>query len=117
MKFYTDGSNYGTGITLKAGTQTPTKNSGSNAGYGVATGVVGDSGNEMVASHPDISGSSDAFGYTSGSPKTISISEAGAIINAINETTDYLVLQVEVISTASVGEPSNENGTWKWDEI
>lgn len=117
LKWYTDGSGYGTGITLKAGTETPTKNSGSSTGYGLATGSVGDSGNEMIASHPDITGSSDAFGYTSGSPKSISISEAGAIINATNETSDYLVLQVEVISTAAVGEPASENGVWKWDEI
>lgn len=117
VKWYTDGGGFGTGITIKAGTETPTKNSGSNAGYEVATGTPGSTGNEMVAAHAGLTGSSDAFGYTLGSPKTISISEAGAIINAINETTNYLILQAEVGITASAASPPNEIVTWKWDEI
>jgi hypothetical protein len=117
VKWYTDGGDFGTGITVKAGTETPTRNSGANATYEVATGTPGSTGNEMVAAHAYLTGSSDAFAYTSGSPKSISISEAGSLINAINETTNYLILQAEVGTTASAGSPSNETVTWKWDEI
>ena len=117
VKWYTDGGGFGTGITIKAGTETPTKNSGSDAGYEVATGTPGSTGNEMVAAHAGLTGSADAFGFTSGSPKSVSISEAGNIINAMNETTDYLILQAEVGTAAAAGTPSNETVTWQWDEI
>ena len=117
FKWYTDGTNFGTGIALKIGTQHPVKNSGSNAGYEVATGTVGETGNEMVAAHAGLTGSVDAFGYTSAAPKTITCGEAGSLINAIGETTNYIVLQAEVISTASAGAPGNETVVWRWDEI
>lgn len=117
FKWYTDGGGFGTGIALKIGTETPTKNSGSDAGYEVATGTIGETGIEMVTGHAGVTGSASAFGYTSVAPKTVSCSEAGNLINAMNETTDYIILQAEVISTASAGTPSNETVTWKWDEI
>lgn len=117
FKWYTDGGGFGTGITLKMGTQHPTKNSGSDAGYEVATGTIGETGDEMVAAHAGLSASSDAFGYTSATPKTVSCSETSSKIDAIGETTDYIVLQAEVGTTASAGTPSNETLTWKWDEI
>lgn len=117
FKWYTDGAGFGTGISLKIGTETPTKTHASDAGYEVATGTVGETGDEMVAAHALLTGKSDAFGYTSGSPKTVSCSEAGNLINAIGETTDYIILQAEVINTASAGTPSNETCTWVWDEI
>lgn len=117
FKWYTDGGGFGTGIALKIGTQHPTKNSGSDAGYEVAAGTIGESGDEMVAAHAGLSASSDAFGYTSASPKSVSCSESGSLINATNETTNYIILQAEVGSAASPGVPGNETVTWKWDEI
>lgn len=117
FKWYTDGGGFGTGIALKIGTETPTKNSGSNAGYEVATGTIGESGDEMVSAHAGINGSASAFGFTSVAPKTVSCSELGNLINDIDETTDYIILQAEVINTASAGTPNNETVTWKWDEI
>jgi hypothetical protein len=71
----------------------------------------------MVAGHAGLSASSDLFGYTSAAPKSVTCGEAGNIINAIGETTNYILLQAEVINTASAGTPSNETFTWKWDEI
>jgi hypothetical protein len=71
----------------------------------------------MVAAHAGLSSSSDAFGYTSAAPKSVSCSEAGDIMDAQNETTDYIILQAEVIQTASAGTPSNETLSWMWDEI
>lgn len=118
LKFYTDGTGYGTGITLKVGDEFPTKNSGSDAGYEVATGTPGDTGDEMVAAHAGLSGSTDAFSFTSGSPLSgPSISEAGNIINASGETSDYLVFQLEVVSTASAGNLADETLTFMYDEI
>ena len=117
VKFYTDGGGFGTGISTFVGDQLPTKNSGSDAGYVVATGTVGTSGNAMVASHAGVSAQTDAFTFTSGSPKSITISEAGSLMNATNETTDYLVCQMNVASTAGPGNLADETWTYQYDEI
>lgn len=118
IKFYTDGAGFGTGITLNVGLQFPTKNNASSAGYEVATGTPGTTGDEFVAAHASISSSADAFTYTSGSPLSgPTISEDGNIINSINETTNYLVLQMAVINTATPGNKTNETLTFQYDEI
>jgi len=49
VKFYTDGGGFGTGITTWVGDETPTKNSGSDEGYAVAVGTVGDTGRGMTS--------------------------------------------------------------------
>lgn len=113
IKVYTDGGGFGTGITVKIGSQFPTKNSGSDAGY-----EVSDASTEMVADHSGLSASSDLFGYTSGSPLSgPTISESGSVIDAIGETTNYIVLQMEVASTASSGNLTDETVTFQYDEI
>ena len=116
IKFYSDGSGFGTGITLSVGLQMPTKNSGSSAGYQVADGTAGDSGTAMVGGHSSISSKASVFSYTSVSPLACSISEAGNVINAVNETTSYLVLQMEVIDTATAGGLTAETLTFQYDE-
>ena len=117
VRFYSDGTLFGTGITLKIGDQFPTKNSGSSSGYEAATGTGGDSGDEMAANHAGLTSSSDLATKTSGSPLSVSISEAGSKIDAVGETTNYVVLQMEVGSSASSGELDNETLTFKYDEI
>jgi len=119
IKFFTDGTGYGTGITLQVGDEFPIKNSASNAGYEVATGVVGDSGDDLVTNHAIIIGVTDAFTFTSPGSELIgpTISEAGSIINAINETSNYLVFQAEVITTATPGNKVDETLTFQYDEI
>lgn len=118
IKFYSDGSNFGTGITVKVGDETPVKTNASSAGYEVATGTPGDTGDEMVANHAGLTGSTELFAnYTSGSPKSVTINESGNIINAIGETSNYIILQMEVINTASPGTLSSETLTWRYDEI
>jgi len=118
VKFYTDGGGFGTGITLYVGEQFPTKNSGSDAGYEVAAGTVGQDGDEMVANHGGITSKADAFSFTSGSPLSgPSISEAGNIIDAIGETTNYIVVQMDVADTASPGDLTDETMTFQYDEI
>tara|TARA_R110002167_G_scaffold64455_2_gene182250 strand:- start:3110 stop:3703 length:594 start_codon:yes stop_codon:yes gene_type:complete len=120
IKFYTDGSGFGTGITLNVGLQFPTKNSGSTAGYEVAStgGTSGTTGIELTAGHALVSSVASAFNYTSGSPLTgPTISEDSSIINAQNETTNYLILQVAVAATASPGNKTDETLTFQYDEI
>tara|TARA_R110000796_G_scaffold72230_3_gene163517 strand:+ start:1812 stop:2405 length:594 start_codon:yes stop_codon:yes gene_type:complete len=117
VKFYTDGGGFGTGITTFVGDQLPVKNSGANTGYVVATGTVGTSGNAMVASHAGVSAQTDAFSFDSSSPKSITISEAGGLMNATNETTNYLVCQMNVASTAGPGNLADETWTYQYDEI
>lgn len=117
VKFYTDGVGFGTGITVKVGDQLPVKTSISDAGYEVATGTPGDTGDEMVAAHAGLTTSSDVFTKTSGSPLSVTIGEASNQIDAIGETTNYVVLQMEVGTTASPGDLTDETFTWQYDEI
>jgi len=114
VKFYTDGGSFGTGITVNVGQQFPTHNSGSTSGYKVATPVD----TAILNNYSGITSVADAFTYTSGSPLSgPSITEAGNIINSTNETTNYLILQMEVISTASPGNLTDETLTLQYDEI
>jgi len=120
VQFYTDGGGFGTGITTNVGNELPTKNSGSDAGYEVATGVAGTSGDDMLdtmVGHSGLTGETDAFTFTSGSTKAVSISEAGSIMNATGESTNYLVFQMDVINTASPGDLADETWTYQYDEI
>ena len=120
IKFYTDGTGFGTGITLNVGLQFPTKNSGSNAGYEVAStgGTSGTTGIELTSGHALVSTVASAFDYTQASPLTgPTISEDSSIINAIGETSNYLILQVAVASTATPGNKTDETLTFQYDEI
>lgn len=117
FKWYMDGeNNYGAGIALKVGVQFPIRTKLLKTGYDVATGVVGESGDEMT-DHGDVTSSVDAFTKTSAAPLAVSCNEAGNLINAVGETTNYIVLQIEVGTGASAGTPGNETSTWRWDEI
>lgn len=112
VKIFTDGTGFGTGITVVVGDQTPTKNSGSNAGYDPSN--VDD---EVITNHSGISSDTNFFTFTTVSPFSVSISESGSIIEEINETTNYVVLQMELLNTADPGDLANETITWEYDEI
>ncbi len=116
VKFFTDGTGFGTGITVFVGDETPIKTSVSTAGYDQATGMVGDDGDELTT-HINITAKTDAFTFTSGTPKTVTIGEAGAIIDAVGETTNYVIGQMDVASTAGPGDLPNETWTFQYDEI
>lgn len=115
MTVYTDGTlGWGTGFTVKVGDGTQTKTSASSAGYYPAATL----GQAVMTGHDTVSASTDLFSYTSGSARSVSISETSNLINAINEKTDYLVLQLEVASTATAtGTKSAETITFSWSEI
>lgn len=114
VQFYTDGSNFGTGITVRVGQTFPTHNSGSSTGYRVATPVD----TPILNNYGGVTSVADAFTFTSGSTLVgPSISESGGIITLANHTTNYLILQMEVISTASPGNLADETFTLQYDEI
>ena len=117
VEFYSDGTiSYGTGLTLMVGDETPTKNSGSSAGYEVATGTSGTTGDEMVAAVVDLTGSTTAADLVTGSPLSVSISETSSQMDATNETSDYVYLQVNVATTAVAGLSASETLTFRYDE-
>lgn len=106
IKLYTDGSGFGTGITTYVGDQTTST-------YDQATGTPGDTGDEMVAGHDQITSKTNVFTYTSGSPKDVS----GSITNPnTGRISDYVVLQMDVGTTASPGDLANETFTFRYDE-
>jgi hypothetical protein len=118
LKFYSDGTNsFGTGVDLQVGLQFPLKDHSSSGGYEIPT-LTGDSGDEMVAGHTIITSKASVFGYSSVAPLAgPSISEAGNVINAVGETSNYLVLQMDVTDAASPGElPVDETLTIQYDE-
>lgn len=120
VQFYTDTTNFGTGIATFVGDQVAVKNSGSNAGYDVATGVVGTGGDAMETGankHTDLTSRTDAFSFGTACTKAITISEAGTLINATGESTDYLICQMEVGTTAGPGNLADETWTFQYDEI
>lgn len=98
-KLYSDGGNglgTGLGIAGKALTQ---------ASYAAATGTQGQTATQ-------ISGGTDLFTYTSGSP----LSLTGTITTSGAGTVQYLRCQASVASTAAVGTSSSETLTLQWDE-
>lgn len=114
VQFYTGGVNFGTGITVRVGNVFPTKNSGSNTGYRVATPLDV----AMLNNYAGITSVTDAFTYTSGSTLVgPPITESSNIITSINQTTNYIVFQMEVISTASPGNLASKTWTLQYDEI
>ncbi len=117
VKFFTDGTNFGTGIVTSVGDQNPINNSLSQASYILAVGTVGTTGTEMIVGHSGITSKTDAFTFTSGSPRTVTISEVGGIINATGERTDYNVFQMAVDNTAGPGDLVDETWTYQFDEI
>ena len=112
LKIFTDGTGFGAGITVLVGTETPVNTLAADTGY-----EVSDVADEVMTAHAEITATTDFFLATSGSPKAVDIDEASAIIDAINEESGYVVLQMEVISTAAPGDLADETITWEYDEI
>lgn len=117
IKIYTDGTGYGTGITTNVGDETPVKNSGASSGYVVATGTEGTSGDELVANNSEISAVTDFFTYTDAAAKDVSISESGNVIDDVDETSNYVILQIKLDNTVTSGQKSVETITFQYDEV
>ena len=97
---------------MNIGDEFPIHNDAATTGYDVSDA------NAVMTTHTDITGSTSAFSHNSGAPLTgPSISEAGGLIIASGETTNYIVLQMEVLDTASPGNLADETFTFRYDEI
>lgn len=118
FKFFTDGVGFGTDILMNVGDQFPTHTSISTAGYELATGTPGQFGDEVTANHTGISSVSNAHTFVSGFELVgPSISEDMSRLDAVNETSDYLVFQCSVGPTATPGAKPAETLTIQYDEI
>lgn len=105
IRYYTDGSNsYGTGVGCNVATASL---------YVQATGTAGETGTELTqANHAGLNGApSDAFGYTSASPLSVTGSSS-----TTGDVGDLIVEQLTVDSTASSGTTSQETKTIKYDD-
>ncbi len=104
VKFYCDGSIGWTGCTLKCAEVT---------NYDQATGTVGETGDEASANHTDSPTMVNVENYTQSSPLSLSGSlsypNTGKVING------YVLLQLEVTSSASPGLTPTETLTWVFD--
>jgi len=118
MEVYTDGTLGWTGITVNVGdgTQDRTYNAASPtyAGYDPAVGI----GQAIMTDHDTVAAQTSLFTYNSGSPRSVQINETSNIINAVNETTCYLVLQAVLSGSESSGlQAPAETITFSWSEI
>jgi hypothetical protein len=119
MKYYTDGGDYGTGITLYVGDEDPVRTSALTTGYDLATGTPGTTGDRMDSGankHTDLTARTDAFSYVTGTPRSLTIGESGNALDLVGETCNYLVMQLDVDSTASSGTKTAETQTGRYDE-
>jgi hypothetical protein len=118
VEIFCDGTIFDAGAAIFISTAFPTKNSGSTAGYEVADTT--DNMFDGTANHTLVTGETDIENYVTGSALSVTISEASSIIDAVGETTNYVVLQLNVASTATPGlkgSGGSETITWRYDEI
>lgn len=98
VKFYCDGTIGWTGCTLYVGT---------TGTYTEAAGTAGTSGNDSSVATANIQN------YTSGAPKSVT----GSISNpSTGKITDYVVMQVDVSTSAVAGTLAAETLTFQYDE-
>ena len=99
IKWFTDGSISGwTGCTLFAGT---------NASYTQATGTPGTTGDDSGVA------TTDATTYTTGSP----LSVTGTLSNpSTGKISDYVMMQLDLSTSAVAGTLASETITWRYDE-
>lgn len=104
IKWYTDGSNnFGTGVTAKGQTATT---------YVQATGTAGTTGLQLTTgNYSTVTTPTDIFGFTSGSPLSVSGSTT-----TVQQFGDRVVYQIEVGTTAASGATAQETLTWKYDD-
>src|SRR5574341_1920023 len=104
LRWFTDGANgMGTGRTVKMNTAT---------GYTQASATPGDTGLQLTTgNYPTLAAApTDAFAFTSASPKTV----AGSIANtSTGQFGNRVVYQNEIASTASPGAGAQETFTWR----
>jgi hypothetical protein len=107
MQLYTDGTGFGTGITLNIGDQYPVT-------YVQATGTPGVTGTKMTTVYNGVITSvTNLFSYTSRSPLTLTmIKNSGT-----GGYTNFICIQAYVGTTATKGAKSSKNITLQYDEV
>lgn len=104
IKWYSDGTAFGTGLVCSGNTATA---------YTQATGTQGTTGTVLnTTNYPSITAPVDVTTFTSGSPKTV----AGSLGATTGEFGDRFVYQLAVSSTAVVGTMAARTFTWSYDE-
>lgn len=111
VKWYTDGTNSWTGVTVEVGTCDS---------YTQATGTTGTGGDELTNTNytggtlsPTDPSADNAFGYSSGSPLSVSGSISNPSTGAIG---DFVIYQLSVGTSATAGTLSAETFTFRYDE-
>ena len=107
MQLYTDGTGFGTGITVNIGNQYPVT-------YVQATGTPGVTGTKMTTVYNGVITSvTDLFSYTIGSPLTLTmIKNSGT-----GDYTNFICIQAYIGTTATKGAKSSKNITFQYDEV
>jgi len=107
MQLYTDGTGFGTGITVNIGDQYPST-------YVQATGTSGSTGTIVTTVYTGVVTSvTDLFSYTSGSPLTLTmLANSGT-----GDYTNFICIQAYVGTTATKGAKPAENITLQHDEV
>jgi len=100
LSLHWDGTALPTGVVLKIGNTFPVKNSGSDSGYKLATGIENLGGDAAEEKHTGITSMVDITNYPDEAPLLITISETSNQLDAQNETSNYFILQLEVLNTA-----------------
>ena len=103
----------GTTLWIDDGLAALEHNSGSTLGYDVADGL------DILSAHTHITTpvNHGTTHTSSGTAKSINISEASSIINIVNESTDYWVTNVELTTSSVAGLQTARTQNVEYDEI
>ena len=103
----------GTTLWIDDGLAALAHNSGSTLGYDVADGL-----NDLdTHTHITTKVNHGTTHTSSGTAKSINISESGSIINIVNESTDYWVKNIELTTSAVAGLQTARTQNVEYDEI
>lgn len=106
IKIYSSGAISWTGVVLYVGDETTTT-------YEQSTGVVGQTGDEMLANHGEIDNRTNMNDWTEGSTMDVD----GSISNPdTGRISNNVVLQCQIGTNAVPGVLSAQTLTWRYDE-
>jgi hypothetical protein len=107
VRLFTDGGAF-PDVTVFAGDQVLAPGA-----YQQASGVVGDTGDEMVATHAGILAKTDVFTFLAAASKLV---DAGPIVGP-PVSSNHVVMQMDVPAAATPQDLPDETFTWTYDEI
>ena len=110
IQFFSDGSADVAGTSILVADETPVRSEYEPPSGSATTG-------NTLESIGAVSGSAAARTFTADSPKTVTISETGGILNTTGESSDYVILQMLVQNSAQAGDLDSKTYTFQYDEI